>query len=425
MKLSLLHDRYRRGDLLQGRIMSINKTTGIISVFIRNGLTTSATYLYDINDLRVGMVVLIGVVSGAYVILNRLANTPIGRSYSMSAPVTPVTTPYLFAADGSAIWKFDPSDLSVLDTIEGPDPGWYVIGAVSNPTTRKVYFCGPSAIWELDVDSFTFRQMAIAGVTEPYCLTIDKINNILYFYHYGYKFFKVDPTTDSVISSFTASAPTYLGGPASTLSYDPHNDVLIGVSEREYRYSEIIKITCNPFAWVGSWSLNTYGPLKDPYSRYYGSAVDEADGGKAYICIPIGYGSPYPNYSGVYKLDISSGMTIEDYVIWPTATYGDAQALSMNGSKLYIGLNFGSSGGFAEIDLSTFSQIDRFLETSFVAGYWTVPQQASFDDDYAYVACWSDDGCIIKVDLDTFLPVGDPWYASAGEYLWLYGCVLM
>ncbi len=421
MKLSLLHDQYKRGELLQGRIMAINKTTGVISVFIRNGLTTTATYLYDINELRVGGLVLIGVVSGSYVILNRLCNNPSGQSYSMRKPRT--ATKFLYVADGGTIWKLDPKTLTVVDSLEGCDPGYDVISVASNPNTRKIYFNTTLSIWELDVDTFTYRVLNLPDVDRPRCLTIDKTNNILYFFHH-YWFYKVDPTTDTILAYFNAPAPSVLGGPMDTLAYDPHHNVLIGVSQRLYRHSEIIKINCDPFGWSGSWSLNVYGPLRNVYAFDYGSLVDESEGGKAYISIPVGYDDPYPYHSGVYRLDLSSGMTIEDYVLWDGNIYGDASAISIKGTKLYVGLDVPNVGGaFAEIDLITFSQRDRQILIEDLPG-WGVPQCAAFDDTYAYVACWSDDGNIVKIDLNTFSQVA-LWSARDGEYVSLNDCVLM
>lgn len=55
-------------------ITSIDRTTGRIGLFLRNGLETTGTYLYDIKDLRVGMVVIVGRVNNAYMIFQNMSN---------------------------------------------------------------------------------------------------------------------------------------------------------------------------------------------------------------------------------------------------------------------------------------------------------------------------------------------------------------
>lgn len=68
-------------------ITSIDKTTGRIGIFLRNGLNTSAVYLYDINDLRVGLNVLVGWVSDSYVIFNKVdSRAPVSATKSYSMP---------------------------------------------------------------------------------------------------------------------------------------------------------------------------------------------------------------------------------------------------------------------------------------------------------------------------------------------------
>jgi hypothetical protein len=71
----------------QGKVISINRVTGRVSVSLRNGLIVSATYIYDINTLFVGNSVIVTKVSNAYVILNKVSgNVPIGQSSSVSRP---------------------------------------------------------------------------------------------------------------------------------------------------------------------------------------------------------------------------------------------------------------------------------------------------------------------------------------------------
>jgi hypothetical protein len=85
--------KIKKPALEQGKIMSINKLTGRVGVFIKNGLVSAASYLYDISELRVGMSVLVGRVSNTYVIMNKMLNVPrAGRSYSLARPASIVNT---------------------------------------------------------------------------------------------------------------------------------------------------------------------------------------------------------------------------------------------------------------------------------------------------------------------------------------------
>ena len=81
-------------SLEQAKIVSIDKISGRVGISLRNGLISSATYLYDINDLRVGMSVLVVRVSNTYVILNKISNMPrTGVSHSLPRPVVPYVPP--------------------------------------------------------------------------------------------------------------------------------------------------------------------------------------------------------------------------------------------------------------------------------------------------------------------------------------------
>jgi len=91
MKISFAPKK-KAEDFEQAKITSIDKISGRVGIFLRNGLVSSATYLYDINDLRVGASVLVGRVSNTYVIMNKVPNMPrAGVSYSLPRPVVPST----------------------------------------------------------------------------------------------------------------------------------------------------------------------------------------------------------------------------------------------------------------------------------------------------------------------------------------------
>jgi hypothetical protein len=89
VKTSFAHTIKKPG-LEQAKIVSINKLSGRVGIFLRNGLVSTATYLYDIDDLRVGASVLVNRVSNTYVIMNKVSNMPrAGVSYSLSGPPPP------------------------------------------------------------------------------------------------------------------------------------------------------------------------------------------------------------------------------------------------------------------------------------------------------------------------------------------------
>ena len=84
---NILRNKYRDSDLDTAKIKAIDRVKGRISLSMRNGLTSTGTYLYDIADLREGMNVLVGNVNGSYVILNEIQNMPrLGTSYSVRRP---------------------------------------------------------------------------------------------------------------------------------------------------------------------------------------------------------------------------------------------------------------------------------------------------------------------------------------------------
>lgn len=75
-------------DLVTGKIKSIDRNKGRIEVYLKNGLTTTASYLYDIATLQENMNVLVALVNNSYVILNQVENVPrVGTSFSVRRPV--------------------------------------------------------------------------------------------------------------------------------------------------------------------------------------------------------------------------------------------------------------------------------------------------------------------------------------------------
>ncbi len=76
--------------LSQAKILTIDRNKGRVTLAMKNGLISTGTYLYDLNDLRVGMIVLIGKVSGSYVILNKMPRNLAKASAMMT--IAPETT---------------------------------------------------------------------------------------------------------------------------------------------------------------------------------------------------------------------------------------------------------------------------------------------------------------------------------------------
>jgi hypothetical protein len=127
MGYSLLQSKDRKPDLERARIISIDWAKGRISVFLRNGLVSTCSYLYDISDLRAGMSVLVGRVNNSYVIMNKVSSiTRDGASFSMprsgvsiSIPRPPPVFVLTATPSGSGgisdVWS-DTFDGTVLDT---------------------------------------------------------------------------------------------------------------------------------------------------------------------------------------------------------------------------------------------------------------------------------------------------------------------
>ena len=78
-------------DLNHAKIESIDRIKGRVSLSMRNGLVSTGTYLYDLNDLREGMTVLVGKLDGSYVIIEKVTGNPrLGGAISMTKYVSPI-----------------------------------------------------------------------------------------------------------------------------------------------------------------------------------------------------------------------------------------------------------------------------------------------------------------------------------------------
>ena len=171
MKISFTPKKKQKNSLEQAKIVSIDKISGRVGISLRNGLISSATYLYDINDLRVGASVLVGRVSNTYVIMNKVSNMPrAGVAYSLAAPATPVAPePELepgvnlyYSADGSNWTLLVSYDVS----LEGGSPGLVMYGNhASLAYIDDFQYNSPAgyAIWN---DSFTGDGGAVPDVAK-------------------------------------------------------------------------------------------------------------------------------------------------------------------------------------------------------------------------------------------------------------------
>ena len=73
---SLIKPSKKLVTLGTGKIVTIDRLTGRISVFLKNGLVSISSYMGDLNELRDGMTVLVGKVENTYVILNKANAIP-------------------------------------------------------------------------------------------------------------------------------------------------------------------------------------------------------------------------------------------------------------------------------------------------------------------------------------------------------------
>ena len=91
MKDILSFPRKDAQTLDQAKIVAIDKNKGRVSLFMRNGLISTGTYLYDINDLKVGLSVLVGKINGSYVILNKIVSMPkVSNFLTMRSVISPI-----------------------------------------------------------------------------------------------------------------------------------------------------------------------------------------------------------------------------------------------------------------------------------------------------------------------------------------------
>jgi len=102
MSEDYFYNRKRIDDLEEGKITAIDRLKGRVSLYLRNGLVSTGTYLFDIKNLRVGMGVLVGRVSNSYVIINEVKGIPKEAEASCRAKTNTITDWSAFYAASGA-----------------------------------------------------------------------------------------------------------------------------------------------------------------------------------------------------------------------------------------------------------------------------------------------------------------------------------
>jgi len=166
----------------QAVITSVDRTSGRVGIYLRNGLSSVATYLYNMEDLRVGLSVVVTKVSGFYVILNELDGSNLRKSYSV--PKTFNQEPYCSAEINEKDVETLETDTSVDLTVNGKPftkYKWSVQGGgyFTNVKNDSVTYNAPSYADEvkitLSLDDGTFCDSLTIIIYTPICT-----NKILY-----------------------------------------------------------------------------------------------------------------------------------------------------------------------------------------------------------------------------------------------------
>jgi hypothetical protein len=192
MKSLLSKKKKIRDYFEQAKITAVDRLSGRISIFLRNGLTTAATYLYDVDDLRAGMSVVVTKVDGTYVIMDKAPVMPrTGVSYSMENPIPPIPpippTPEVIPYGTSFYYSLDGVTWELMVTYPSFDTsGVYLVILVPGPLEQPY-----SGVWVDDLvialpekwagfsDSFTGPNGSLPDPTKWQTLNGKIQNNIL------------------------------------------------------------------------------------------------------------------------------------------------------------------------------------------------------------------------------------------------------
>jgi len=105
MSEDYFYNKKRIDDLEEGKIVAIDRLKGRVSLYLRNGLVSTGTYLYDIKNLREGMSVLIGRVSNSYVIINEVKGIPKESVASCKSKTSTMDWSAFYTASGATAVK--------------------------------------------------------------------------------------------------------------------------------------------------------------------------------------------------------------------------------------------------------------------------------------------------------------------------------
>jgi hypothetical protein len=142
----LLGNTIKPDKIEQGKIITINREKGRVSLFLKNGLVSAGSYLYDLTDLHEGENVLVCKVNGQYVILNKMGGTLLPRvaaTYTVPTPPPPIPANPVVAGGSSSVLSWDASPRAVSyiiywDTSPGVTTGDNKITGITDLTYTHI-----------------------------------------------------------------------------------------------------------------------------------------------------------------------------------------------------------------------------------------------------------------------------------------------
>lgn len=194
MKKFFLNKTDPRPSLEQGKIVSIDKVKGRVSIAMRNGLITAGSYLYDLNALREGMTVLVGRVSNSNVIIEKVSNIPrTSRPFSLIRPLfAPYETLQYNGVNGFCSYAGELYASTVGNSMYPPQYGAYKLVGNANAWTvsytgwggpiheygGNLYLGSNRAVYVFDGDSWT--TSFIPDIETYYFTCFEEYSGVLY-----------------------------------------------------------------------------------------------------------------------------------------------------------------------------------------------------------------------------------------------------
>ena len=336
-------------ELVRGKIEAIDRLKGRISVFTRNGLVTSASYMGDLNELREGMTVLVGKVNGGKVILSKGNAIP---RLSTSNTVRKLLSPSLFFKNISSIYTY----------------------------SENLYVTENSVYGELSLIKFTdlgglllnFGEVGndAGTVNIPYDLCV--YNSEIYVACLDHRIVVFDNE-----GKFNRQWGSYGEGnnnykyPSSICISD--GLVYVGDGDNSTGFSRIT-VTDTLGNFVRRWSIPGYD------FNYYTqiSSLLLFNGELFCLCWRLGYSSVK-----VYDLH---GNFLREFGDYETLEIPNAMALSAQGELFILSTNLPVVCVFTTLG----NYIHRYIMGS--TGYG-----CCILNNYFYTSTWSDEGCVIAV----------------------------